>query len=120
MAANRYYRQKELAEIGMEGFALIDEFYGGGRKGKIIPNYAYATAYKVTSGSYRPPRRPAAAAANSVIAVDIFTAGSGGRVSGKVQNSCSYRYPPPASLVCYAPLVAATAETVTVIRGYED
>nr|GMD77433.1 uncharacterized protein LOC109176262 [Ipomoea batatas] len=117
-ANNRYYSKRELTEIGMEGFALIDEFYGGGRKHKTLPNYVYSS-YKVTYGPYRPPAAPAA---TSVIAVNPFTkaASSGGGVSGKAQNCCSYRYPPPQSLVCYAPAVAATAETVTVIRRYDE
>nr|GMD76584.1 hypothetical protein Iba_chr13bCG11600 [Ipomoea batatas] len=117
-ANNRYYSKRELTEIGMEGFALIDEFYGGGRKHKTLPNYVYSS-YKATYGPYR--QSPPPPAATSVIAGNRFTkAGSSGGVSGKAQNCCSYRYPPPQSLVCYAPAVAATAETVTVIRRYDE
>nr|GMD80629.1 hypothetical protein Iba_chr13eCG3740 [Ipomoea batatas] len=54
-ANNRYYSKRELTEIGMEGFALIDEFYGGGRKHKTLPNYVYSS-YKPAAAAVFPER----------------------------------------------------------------
>lgn len=113
-AAN-YYSKRELGKIGIEGFALIDEFYGGGgrwkgtRKPSQLPNYAAAYATnKVTSRPTTPPPRPSPPAAHAM-----------GGSSRKLQEICSYTYSPTESLVCWTPVVAATTETTTVIRGYE-
>nr|GLL43832.1 uncharacterized protein LOC109176261 [Ipomoea trifida] len=107
-----YYTKKELTNIGLDGFALIDQFYGnrkGGRK-QQLPNYGAANA--------RPLPPPPAAATTPVVARNHYSTASTSGYSRRVQyQGYNYRYSPSESHVGWAPVVAVTAETTTVIRG---
>nr|GMD77431.1 uncharacterized protein LOC109176261 [Ipomoea batatas]GMD80627.1 uncharacterized protein LOC109176261 [Ipomoea batatas] len=112
-----YYTKKELTNIGLDGYALIDQFYGraGGRKGgrnhqQQLPNYGCANS--------RPLPPPPAAAATPVVARNHYSTASSSGYSRRVQyQGYNYRYSPSESHVGWAPVVAVTAETTTVIRG---
>nr|GLL43831.1 uncharacterized protein LOC109176262 [Ipomoea trifida] len=68
MAPANYYTKKELTKIGLDGFALIDEFYGRGRKGRN-PNYGGHDSYVVTSRRLPPPPPPQPTAAAAIPAL---------------------------------------------------
>nr|GMD64866.1 uncharacterized protein LOC109176261 [Ipomoea batatas] len=107
-----YYTKKELTNIGLDGFALIDQFYGGrkGGRNQQQPNYA---------AHARPlPPPPAAAAAPVVARNNHYSTASTSGYSRRAQyQGYNYRYSPSESHVGWAPVVAVTAETTTVIRG---
>nr|GMC69346.1 uncharacterized protein LOC109176261 [Ipomoea batatas] len=112
-----YYTKKELKNIGLDGFAIIDEFYGGRKGGrKQHPNYG-ANAHRPL-----PPPPPAAAPATPFVSGNHYSTGSSSGYSRRVQyQGYNYRYSPSESHVGWAPVAAAvTAETTTVVRrGYE-
>nr|GLL43830.1 uncharacterized protein LOC109176261 [Ipomoea trifida] len=123
MAPANYYSKKELAKIGAEGFAILDDHnYGRGRNARRpqFPNYGGGHAtYFVTS---RPLPPPAAVAAAPFVAGNHYSAASssGGGYSRRHQyQSYNYynRYSPAESHVGWAPAADMTAETATVVRG---
>nr|GMD77430.1 uncharacterized protein LOC109176261 [Ipomoea batatas]GMD80626.1 uncharacterized protein LOC109176261 [Ipomoea batatas] len=122
MAPANYYTNKELTKIGLDGFALIDEFYGRGRKGRkqqLLPNYGGRDSYIVTS---RPlPPSLAATPTPFVAGNHYYTASSSGYSRRhQYQGYNYYHYSPTESHVGWAPVVAMTTETTTVVRtGYE-
>ncbi|XP_019181264.1 PREDICTED: uncharacterized protein LOC109176261 [Ipomoea nil] len=125
-----YYTKKELTNIGLDGFALIDEFYGraGGRKGgrkqqqQQLPNCG-AHAHRPLPPPPPPPAAAAAAVATPFVSGNYHSTDSSSGYSRRVQyQGYNYRYSPSESHVGWAPVAAAvTAETTTVVvrRGYE-
>nr|GMD76587.1 uncharacterized protein LOC109176261 [Ipomoea batatas]GMD81604.1 uncharacterized protein LOC109176261 [Ipomoea batatas] len=92
-----YYTKKELTNIGLDGFDLIDQFYGraGGRKGgrnhqqQQLPNYGGANA-----------RQLAAAATPVVARNNHYSTASSSGYSRRVQyQGYNYRYSPSESHV---------------------